>query len=71
MAKRAILVTGASDWVIPAKDNGKCFTPTFFKKVTQIEVRRAVKRLNTRPRKYLDYKTPAALMAQHRAALSA
>jgi hypothetical protein len=28
MAKRTILVTGASDWVIPAKDNGECFTPT-------------------------------------------
>jgi IS30 family transposase len=44
---------------------------TDFKKVTQIEVRRAVKRLNTRPRKYLDFKAPAALTAQHRAALSA
>jgi len=63
MAKRAILVTGASDWVIPAKDNGECFTPSFFKKVTQIEVRRAVKRLNTWPRKSLDFKTTAALMA--------
>jgi IS30 family transposase len=36
---------------------------TDFKKVTQIEVRRAVKRLNNRPRKYLDFKTPAALAA--------
>ena len=71
MAKRTILVTGVSDWVIPAKDNGERFTPTFFKKVTQIEVRRAVKRLNTRPRKYLNFKTPAALMTRHRAALAA
>jgi IS30 family transposase len=44
---------------------------TDFKKVTQIEVRRAVKRLNTQPRKYLDFKTTAALMAQHRAAVVA
>lgn len=44
---------------------------TDFKKVTQAEVRRAVKRLNTRPRKSLDFKTPGDLMAEHRAALAA
>jgi IS30 family transposase len=44
---------------------------TDFKKVSQIEVRRAVKRLNSRPRKYLDFKTPGDLMAEHRAALAA
>lgn len=44
---------------------------TDFKEVGQAEVRRAVKRLNTRPRKYLDFKTPGDLMAEHRAALAA
>ena len=44
---------------------------TNFKKVTQVEVRRAVERLNTRPRKYLGFKTPGDLMANHRAALAA
>lgn len=44
---------------------------TDFKKVTQVDVRRVVKRLNTRPRKNLDFKTPSDLMAEHRAALAA
>ncbi len=44
---------------------------TDFKKVTQGSVRRAVKRLNNRPRKNLDFKTPADLMAEHRVALAA
>lgn len=38
---------------------------TDLKKVTQAEVRRAVKRLNNRPRKKLGYKTPSHLMKQH------
>jgi IS30 family transposase len=41
------------------------------KTVTQIEVGRAVQRLNSRPRKNLDYKTPDQLMSAHRAALAA
>jgi IS30 family transposase len=44
---------------------------TDFKKVNQIEVRRALKRLNSRPRKDLNFKTPAQLMGEHRAALAA
>ena len=44
---------------------------TDFKEVTQADVRRAVNRLNARPRKYLDFKTPGDLMAEHRAALAA
>jgi len=44
---------------------------TDLKTVTQVEVRRAVKRLNTRPRKNLEYKTPDQLMRSHRAALAA
>lgn len=44
---------------------------TDFKEVTQIEVRRAINRLNTRPRKTLDFKTPSDLMAEYRAALAA
>ncbi|MDP0588649.1 MAG: IS30 family transposase [Candidatus Endonucleobacter bathymodioli] len=44
---------------------------TDFKKVEQIEVRRALARLNSRPRKDLDFKTPAQLMDDHRAALAA
>ena len=44
---------------------------TDFKKVEQIEVRRALGRLNSRPRKDLDFKTPAQLMDDHRAALAA
>jgi len=44
---------------------------TDFKKVTQSEVKRAVERLNARPRKLLGFKTPNDLMAKHRAALAA
>lgn len=44
---------------------------TDFKKVEQKEVRRALQRLNSRPRKDLDFKTPAQLMDEHRAALAA
>jgi len=44
---------------------------TDFKKVEQIEVRRALRRLNSRPRKDLNFKTPAQLMDDHRAALAA
>lgn len=44
---------------------------TNFKGVTQREVGRAVKRLNARPRKGLDFKTPGQLMNDHRAALAA
>lgn len=44
---------------------------TDFKEVSQADVRRAVSRLNTRPRKYLDFKTPDDLMAEHRAAVAA
>jgi len=43
---------------------------TDFKKVEQSEVRRAVRRLNSRPRKDLGFKTPAQLMNDHRAALA-
>jgi len=44
---------------------------TDLKEVTQLEVRRAVRRLNSRPRKGLDFKTPGQLMNDHRAALAA
>ena len=44
---------------------------TDFKKVTQSEVKRAVERLNARPRKLLGFKTPSDLMAKHRTALAA
>ena len=44
---------------------------TDLKMVTQIEVGRAVQRLNSRPRKNLGYKTPDQLMSAHRAALAA
>lgn len=44
---------------------------TDLKKVTQVDVRRAVTRLNSRPRKGLEYKTPSQLMNDHRAALAA
>ena len=42
-----------------------------FKKVIQCEVKRAVERLNTRPRKLLGFKAPSDLMAEHIAALAA
>lgn len=44
---------------------------TDLKKVTQAEVKRAVNRLNSRPRKSLGFKTPGQLMSDHRAALAA
>lgn len=44
---------------------------TDFKTVTQKDVRRAVNRLNTRPRKGLGFKTPSQLMSEYRAALAA
>ena len=44
---------------------------TNLKNVTQLEVRRAVNRLNSRPRKGLEFKTPGQLMNDHRAALAA
>ena len=44
---------------------------TDFKKVEQKEVRRALHRLNSRPRKDLDFETPAQLMEDYRAALAA
>ena len=44
---------------------------TDFKKVTQCEVKRAVERLNARPRKLLGFKTPSDLMAEYIAALAA
>ncbi|MDP0560990.1 MAG: hypothetical protein QS721_01115 [Candidatus Endonucleobacter sp. (ex Gigantidas childressi)] len=36
-----------------------------------IEVKRALMRLNSRPRKDLNFKTPALIMGEHRAALAA
>jgi IS30 family transposase len=44
---------------------------TDLKTVSQMEVKRAVKRLNSRPRKNLEYKIPDQLMGAHRAALAA
>lgn len=44
---------------------------TNFKQVTDIEVKRVVKRLNDRPRKLLAFKTPVYLMRAHMAALAA
>lgn len=44
---------------------------TNLKEVTQKQVKRAVNRLNSRPRKGLDFKTPGQLMSDHRAALAA
>ncbi|MDP0562669.1 MAG: hypothetical protein QS721_10245 [Candidatus Endonucleobacter sp. (ex Gigantidas childressi)] len=44
---------------------------TDFKKACQIEVKRALMRLNSRPRKDLNFKTPALIMGEHRAALAA
>lgn len=44
---------------------------TDFKVVTQGAVRKAVDRLNSRPRKGLGFKTPGQLMNDHRAALAA
>ncbi|MDP0562662.1 MAG: IS30 family transposase [Candidatus Endonucleobacter sp. (ex Gigantidas childressi)] len=44
---------------------------TDFKKVGQREVKRALMRLNSRPRKDLNFKTPALIMGEHRAVLAA
>ena len=44
---------------------------TDFKKVSQAEVSHAVKRLNSRPRKGLGFKTPDDLMMKYRAAKAA
>ncbi|MDP0561574.1 MAG: hypothetical protein QS721_04250 [Candidatus Endonucleobacter sp. (ex Gigantidas childressi)] len=44
---------------------------TDFKKVSQIEVKRALMRLNSRPKKDLNFKTPALIMGEHRTALAA
>ena len=44
---------------------------TDFTEVTQLDVKRAVNRLNSRPRKSLGFKTPNDLMAKHRAAIAA
>ena len=44
---------------------------TDFKKVSQSEVQDAIVKLNDRPRKKLNYKTPAKLMAEHMAAIAA
>ncbi|MDP0563339.1 MAG: IS30 family transposase [Candidatus Endonucleobacter sp. (ex Gigantidas childressi)] len=43
---------------------------TDFKKVCQIEVKRALMRLNSRPRKDLNFKTPALIMSEYRDALA-
>ena len=44
---------------------------TDLRRVKDLDVRRAIKRLNTRPRKDLGYQTPKELMDQHRAAIAA
>ena len=44
---------------------------TDFKEVSQAEVKRAVNKLNSRPRKNLGFQTPGQLMDEHRAALAA
>lgn len=44
---------------------------TDFKKVTSNQVQEAVNKLNSRPRKNLDFKTPEELMNAHMAALAA
>ncbi|MDP0561650.1 MAG: hypothetical protein QS721_04690 [Candidatus Endonucleobacter sp. (ex Gigantidas childressi)] len=44
---------------------------TDFKKIGQIEAKRALMRLNSRPRRNLNFKTPALIMDEHRAALAA
>lgn len=44
---------------------------TDFKVVSQAEVKRAVNKLNSRPRKNLGFKNPSELMDEHRAALAA
>lgn len=44
---------------------------TDFKKVSQLEVEDVIVKLNDRPRKKLNYKTPAKLMAEHMVAIAA
>ncbi|WP_041766505.1 IS30 family transposase [Psychromonas ingrahamii] len=44
---------------------------TDFKKVSQSEVQDVIVKLNDRPRKKINYKTPAKLMAEHRVAIAA
>ena len=44
---------------------------TDFKKVSQSEVEDVIVKLNDRPRKKLNYKTPAKLMAEHMVAIAA
>ena len=44
---------------------------TDFKKISQLEVANALADLNDRPRKKLNYQTPADLMAKNMAALAA
>jgi len=44
---------------------------TAFKKAEQAEVSRELKRLNSRPRKDLNFKTSAQLMGEHWASLAA
>ncbi|MDP0561408.1 MAG: hypothetical protein QS721_03355 [Candidatus Endonucleobacter sp. (ex Gigantidas childressi)] len=44
---------------------------TDFKKAGQIEVKLALMRLNSRPRKDLNFKAPALIMGERRAALAA
>ncbi|WP_297822724.1 hypothetical protein [uncultured Paraglaciecola sp.] len=42
-----------------------------FKKVSQSAVEDVIVKLNDRPRKKLNYKTPAKLMAEHMVAIAA
>ncbi|WP_166372315.1 IS30 family transposase, partial [Psychromonas sp. SA13A] len=44
---------------------------TDFKKVSQSEVEDVIVKLNDRPRKKLNYKTPAKLMAEHMVVIAA
>ena len=44
---------------------------TDLKAVTQSEVNKAISRLNSRPRKDLEFKAPDYLMSEHLAALTA
>ena len=44
---------------------------TDFKKVSKSEVEDVIVKINDRPRKKLDYQTPAKLMAEHMAAIAA
>ncbi len=44
---------------------------TDFKKISQSEVEDVIVKLNDRPRKKLNYKTPANLMAEHMVAIAA